>query len=759
MSRILAIISLLLSFTSFAQAIEPSDQAALLECDQLTFEADDLECTEAHCTLSGNALVTCGETNLRANRVILSFDPKGSFQGLSAQEEVSLESPSQRILCSKLDVESDQIRGLLTDASLIVRETRPDGTVGIRVTASGSINRLDEDNYKIAPASFSLCDCGDDALPSWSIKSLWMDLDTKDRATLYFPSLWIAPFGILELPILPLLSPVSVPLKPRAFGLLPPRLQFYNAVTPSVAFPLFIPIGESWDLTIAVGNRFDWTPPRLNPWTEVAAPRLDTRLRYHPTKHVKGQVEVFGVYDRFRGNARNRHEDLIDAQNDLRYDLQRRFQFRAKHRWNPTPKHGLFAEAQWVSDDLLLADQPLNYDDRISYYLPSRLSWFSDHPAWRFQVDWTHLQRLYNYESTSARSALNYSSNELDELSPAPIIHSYLKPISLNDWLSIDAKTLIARIGPSRFNSARKSQWKFTETVGIHAAKTYSAYKYRASQEFLAGLIPTADASRAVGASLTSAEISSPRQAKFAALKHTIFPRLGFKHVERLTKMAAYSEYLVESELRSSSQLLLALGQEFEGTSANNPSLSLELELPFELRDKDLLPLRITSQLRRFHGLSSRLAMTLSPKGDALRDLTASLAWRPTSKIDLRSTYLLLAPSASRFEASLWEYASLEDAIEPDARWIHGIRPSISLKLAEFISLGYRADIALPSPKSSSEQATEVLLHSLTLNLKSECRHCWDIGVRAQIRPDDSTSSPDIQLQIALSLGGFEISQ
>ena len=227
----------LLSFTSFAQAIEPSDQAALLECDQLTFEADDLECTEAHCTLSGNALVTCGETNLRANRVILSFDPKGSFQGLSAQEEVSLESPSQRILCSKLDVESDQIRGLLTDASLIVRETRPDGTVGIRVTASGSIDRLDEDNYKIAPASFSLCDCGDDALPSWSIKSLWMDLDTKDRATLYFPSLWIAPFGILELPILPLLSPVSVPLKPRAFGLLPPRLQFYNAVTPSVAFP------------------------------------------------------------------------------------------------------------------------------------------------------------------------------------------------------------------------------------------------------------------------------------------------------------------------------------------------------------------------------------------------------------------------------------------------------------------------------------------------------------------------------------------
>ena len=185
MSRILAISSLLLSFTSFAQATEPSDQAALLECDQLTFEADDLECVEAHCTLSGNALVTCGETSLGANRIILSFDPKGSFQGLSAQEEVSLESPSHRILCSKLDVESDQIRGILTDASLTLRETRPDGTVGIRVTASGSINRLSEHSYKIAPASFSLCDCGDNALPSWSIKSLWMDLDTKDRATLY----------------------------------------------------------------------------------------------------------------------------------------------------------------------------------------------------------------------------------------------------------------------------------------------------------------------------------------------------------------------------------------------------------------------------------------------------------------------------------------------------------------------------------------------------------------------------------------------
>ena len=759
MSRILAIIPLLLSFASFAQASAPSDQAALLECDQLTFEADELECIDVDCTLSGNALVTCGETRLKANRITLSFDPQGSFQGLSAQEEVFWDSPSHRIICSKLDVESDQVRGLLTDASLIVRETRPDGSVGIRVTASGSINRLSEDNYKIAPASFSLCDCGDNALPSWSIKSLWMDLDTKDRATLYFPSLWITPFGMLELPILPLLSPVSIPLKPRAFGLLPPRIQFYDTIAPSVAFPLFIPIGRSWDLTIAVGNRFDWTPPRLNPWSELAAPRLDTRLRYHPTKDVKGQVEVFGVYDRFRGNARNRHEDIVDAQNDLRYDLQRRFQFRAKHRWTPTPKSGLFAEAQWVSDDLLLADQPLTYDDRISYYLPSRLSWFSDHSAWRFQVDWTHLQRLYNYESSSARSTLNYSPTELDELSPAPIIHSYLKPISLNDWLSIDAKTLIARIGPSRFNSARRTQWKFTETIGLHAAKTYSAYKYRASQEFLAGLIPTTDASRAMGASLTSAEISSPRQARFTAFKHTIFPRLGFKHVERLTKAAAYSEYLVESDLRSSSQLLFALGQTFEGRSSRNPSFSLELEVPFDLREEDLLPVRITSQLRRFHGLSSRLAMTLSPKGDALRDLTASLAWRPTSKLDLRSTYLLLAPSASRFEASLWEYASQEDAIDSGEKWIHGVRPSISLKLADSLSLGYRADIALPSPESSSEQTVEFLLHSLTLNLKSQCRHCWDIGVRAQIRPDDSTSSPDIQLQIALSLGGFEISQ
>ena len=211
--------------------------------------------------------MTCGETSLRANRVTLSFDPKGSFQGLSAQEAVYLDSPGHRILCSKLDVESDRIRGVLTDASLIVRETRPDGTVGIRVTASGSINRVSRDHYEIAPASFSLCDCGDDALPSWSIKALWMDLDTKDRATLYFPSFWIAPLGIFELPILPFLSPVSVPLKPRAFGLLPPRIQFYNAIAPSVAFPLFIPIGKSWDLTIAVGNRFDWTPPRLSPWT------------------------------------------------------------------------------------------------------------------------------------------------------------------------------------------------------------------------------------------------------------------------------------------------------------------------------------------------------------------------------------------------------------------------------------------------------------------------------------------------------------
>ena len=89
--------------------------------------------------------------------------------------------------------------------------------------------------------------------------------------------------------------------------------------------------------------------------------------------------------------------------------------------------------------------------------------------------------------------------------------------------------------------------------------------------------------------------------------------------------------------------------------------------------------------------------MTLSPKGDALRDLTGR--WRGvTSKLDLDLPHLLLAPSASRFEASLWEYASQEDAIDSGEKWIHGVRSSISLKLADSLLWG-RADIALPSPR------------------------------------------------------------
>ena len=748
---------LLCSLSSQVQAAS-INSLTKLECKLLEFSAEKLSCEGFACTLSGNAALNCEETQLYADEVTIEFDQSGNFAGLDAQTGVRLINPVGSISCDQLSVAEDRVRGTVQNATLTLFETRRDGTNGIRATISGSIERIAETLYSLSPASISLCDCGPDSTPSWSVKATSIDVDTQDRALLYFPSLWLAPFGLFEVPVFPILAPISIPLKPRAFGFLPPLLRFYDALAPGLSIPLFIPLGDSYDLTVSVGNRFDWTPPRLNPWGEFAAPTLGMRLRYYPSKATKGQAEISGVYDRFHGNARNRHDTLEEAKDDLRYDLQRRFNIRAKHRWTPNRSTGLFADIQWTSDDLLLSDQALKYDDRITYYLPSRVQWFHDTQDWSIHVGFTHLQRLYNYQSSNPRSALNFVGHELDELSPGPVITGYLKPIQLNDWLKLEAVTELERIGPSSFTSDVKSQWRLAETLGLHASHIDYSTEFRASQNMLFALLPSPERIEPLAVSMTQFEISSPWRGVFNSFTHTFYPSLKIQHIQRLTEDHQIPTYLLESELDSGSQLMFKLGQHFSGRESKSPEFNLGLEVPFDLGEPNILPIRIVSQVKNLWKIRQRIALTLSPTGERLRDVTASFGWAPTSKLKLGADYLLLAPNASRFQSSLWSFASSE-SVEPDSEnWIHGIRPTASLKLSDAIAATYRADIALPR-KGVEDDELEIVLHSVGLRLKSSCHHCWDIEIKTQINPETTKSPTDIQLQIALSLGGFEISQ
>ena len=232
-----------------------------LRCELLEFSADELLCDGHVCTLSGNAYLTCNDAVLQADDVTIEFDQAGGFAGLEARNNVEFTNATASILCHELSVDEDRIQGTIRDAVLTLHERRPDGTQGSKAIIEGSIKRSAQTSHLIA-ASISLCDCREKSLPPWSIKATSIDVDTADRALLYFPSLWISPLGLFEMPILPILAPISIPLKQRAFGFLPPVLRFYDELAPGIAIPLFIPIGESWDLKISLGNRFDWTPSK-----------------------------------------------------------------------------------------------------------------------------------------------------------------------------------------------------------------------------------------------------------------------------------------------------------------------------------------------------------------------------------------------------------------------------------------------------------------------------------------------------------------
>jgi len=753
-------IRLLPLFLSFATCFTTASASPLgeLRCDLLEFSADELFCDGRSCSLSGNTHLTCNDAVLKAESVTIEFDETGGFEGLEARDKVEFTTPLATILCQELSLDKDRIQGTIRDALLTLHERRPDGSRGSKATIEGSIERSAETLYTLSPASISLCDCGSDVIPSWSIKATSIDVDMADRALLYFPSLWISPLGLFEMPVLPILAPISIPLERRAFGFLPPVLRFYDDLAPGVAIPLFIPVDETWDLTVSLGNRFDWTPPRLTAWKELAAPTMDLRLRYHPTKTIKGQADISWVYDRFHGNALNRHKSRIDALNDIRYDLQKRLSIRARHSWRDKSQSGVFADVQWTSDDLLLSDQALKYDDRIAYYLPSRLQWFYDAPKWRVDISATHLQRLYNYDTDNHRSALNFGSHELDELSMGPMVVGYIKPIQLTEWLTLDSTTEIVRVGPSRLSSPIDSRWLMSKAMGLYASYYRDSLRYSASQKLRFSLTPTDSTMKPLAASLSQFEISSPWRGEFTQLIHSLWPALELLHIQRFTEAEAIPTYLPESELRTSSTLLFKLGQELRARATNKARLALEAQVPFDLSEGAWMPLRIVSQLKGVEKFKSRLALTISPRGTTFRDVTMSLQWRPNSKFRLGTDYLLLAPEASRFQASIWEMAGNELRETTSSGWIHGIRPKLTLKISDSFALNYRADVGLPLRDSEDNTAAEVVLHSLGIQLTSQCHHCWDLEVKTQIRPESTKSATDIQLQIALSLGGFEIS-
>jgi len=93
-----------------------------------------------------------------------------------------------------------------------------------------------------------------------------------DRATMWWPVFRLRPFSLFELPIP--MAPISMPLSRRAFGMMPINPRFLGG-RPILDLPVFIPIGDQFDLELIPGTRA-WIgrrPPQSIPTPGRAPPR------------------------------------------------------------------------------------------------------------------------------------------------------------------------------------------------------------------------------------------------------------------------------------------------------------------------------------------------------------------------------------------------------------------------------------------------------------------------------------------------------
>ncbi len=296
-------------------------------CEQVALGAEELVCDDDKCLLTGKASLLCEELKVWADNVEIQLTPDRRFAGATAMGNVILVEKNRVISCERVWVGPDRIQARLDDAVVRVKkgtETLPNGMPIGRDQArfSGDVERLDAQHLHIEDVHFTLCDCGED-LPSWEVRAGEADADLKDRVTIWWPTFWIDPFGIgTQVPILPPIPFVSVPLKDRAAGQLPPVIRFYRFPYPLLDFPVFVPLGDSYDLTVIPGLRTDWTDAtgkgfqrfvnQLSPPSRWGAPRLGGRLRYAPVQGTTGTLNVSWTHDPKHGAARAR--ELYNAE-------------------------------------------------------------------------------------------------------------------------------------------------------------------------------------------------------------------------------------------------------------------------------------------------------------------------------------------------------------------------------------------------------------------------------------------------------------
>ena len=151
---------------------------------------------------------------------------------------------------------------------------------------------------------FTLCDCCGGP-PSWEIRAQRVEIEPGRSATFTWPVLYVTPrFLFIDepIPILPL-PWLQVPLSGRQTGLLFPVVDVGSRTGWWLAEPLFLTLGESYDLTVTAGYAFGPSQSTVDgriaqgqdPGVRGVGGGLE--FRWAPIDGVKGEAKLLLQHD------------------------------------------------------------------------------------------------------------------------------------------------------------------------------------------------------------------------------------------------------------------------------------------------------------------------------------------------------------------------------------------------------------------------------------------------------------------------------
>ncbi|QAT86615.1 putative organic solvent tolerance protein [Corallococcus coralloides] len=283
----------------------PTGEVVELAADYVVFENDILT-ARGHCELRS------GPNVLRADEVTYSEATQvatatGNVMFVSGLMAAIADDVRVDLRTNEANVKGGlfmQKKGVTPEALQAAKtpdELRKMGETPVLMSGT-RIRRTGETAFSVDGLAFTPCQCGPGE-PGWRVEAKEANVKMGERAILTWPVVYVRSVPVFALPWL------YLPLAERRSGLLIPRPANSGLNGFSLEQPVFLTLGESYDLTFTPGiytgssdldtlrvdeNGNPIFEPRLN---GVKGPRLLTEFRYVPSDRTRGRATLGFLYD------------------------------------------------------------------------------------------------------------------------------------------------------------------------------------------------------------------------------------------------------------------------------------------------------------------------------------------------------------------------------------------------------------------------------------------------------------------------------